>query len=103
MIVKKGTLIMFSDGEYSNYGVTTIVTTREDIDTQALLSEYLDAHLEQKMPYKFSDFGFIKWLIVDKKLIEEIKYTEWHLSDFGEPRFEVDEQDTLSSRNFYER
>lgn len=95
-LILKDQLIILSEGAYSDYGVITIGKAIEDIDIKTLTNEYLEIHPEQKEEYHFSEDKFVKWLVIDKGLIEELPYVEWHVADYGsaeEMRLIVEEEE----------
>jgi predicted ATP-binding protein involved in virulence len=83
VVVKKGDIVLCSSGEYSDYSIMSVGRANKDFNTDELKAEYLSINPEEKKDYSFVDSKFIKWLVVDKELLEEITYTEWHISDYG--------------------
>ena len=78
MIIKAGELVLLSAGEYSDYGGIALGRATADIDIEAIAREYADANAPNTSRY-FDEFKFAKWLVVDKRLIDEVSYKEWHL------------------------
>jgi hypothetical protein len=80
--IPKGTFILFSSGEYSDYGVYGIAKAREDIKVGNLRDEYIELYPEQQFEYKFKEsefWGFLK----SKGLVELIPYKEWYLGTYS--------------------
>ena len=75
MIIKAGELVLLSAGEYSDYGGIALGRATADIDIEAIAREYADHNTSRY----FDEFKFAKWLVVDKRLIDEVSYKEWHL------------------------
>jgi len=82
-VIPKDSFVMLSRGEYSDYTVLTFGKALEDIDIDSLIEEYLSIHPEQSKRYCFKEYAFLKWLCVDRKLIEELDYIEYHIYDFS--------------------
>lgn len=80
--IPKGSRVLVTTGEYSDYGVRTSCVAAEDIDPAALLEEWLADKPQQREPYKFREDEFLGWLTSRGLLVEET-YIEWHLSDYG--------------------
>jgi len=83
MQIKQGTLLAVSQGEYSDYGVITIAKAKQDFETDVLVQEYLSTRPEQTQAYHFKELEFVKWLVVDKDLLDEADYKELHLDDYS--------------------
>lgn len=83
--IRKGATVLFSEGEYSDFGVETIGLALKDIATEEVLEAYLEAHPEQREAYQFKRNQFITWLIA-QKFIEEIRYTDWFLGTYSNYR-----------------
>jgi hypothetical protein len=98
MIIKKGTLIAFTHGEYSDYRLLTIAKAKQDLDIMALREIYLEAHPNNKGEYNFKRFQFLNWL-TQQRLIKELDYCEWLLGTYGEGDFDltcIDEKDATA-------
>jgi len=88
-MIKKGTMFIISSGEYEDYKVMTICRAKADIDPKALYAEYIQVD-QQSAEDTISGFGaFAKWMIVDKRLCEELDYTELYLGSIRS--FELEE------------
>lgn len=74
MKIKQGEIILLTDGEYSDYEVNTLCKATKDIDVMALRLEYLELFPKEVEPYSFKVSHFLKWLVVDKCVADEIKY-----------------------------
>ena len=81
-ILKKGTFFVLTTGEYSDYEMITLCIATTDIDVIALRSEYLEINPEQDEAFSFETGDFVKWLIVDKKVCQELDYFEWHVDRY---------------------
>ena len=90
IVIKKGSIILVTDGEYSDYETIMFCKAIADIDVIALRSEYMALYPEQKKPYSFEEFNFCKWLVVDKKICEELNCFEWNLGGYAEADFSID-------------
>ena len=82
-------MFIFSNGEYSDYEVCTLCRATEDINIKIVKRQYFAKFPNDKENYCFSHDAFMKWLIVDKKLAEELDYTNFHLGSYGEADFEL--------------
>lgn len=92
MNIKKGSFFALTNGCYSDYEMVTICKATQDIDVSALHDEYLSLRPEQAKEFRFKDDEFIKWLIVDKKVCKELDYFEWHLGNYSDGEFSLDER-----------
>jgi hypothetical protein len=89
MVIPAGTLITLSTGEYSDYEVLALGRTVTELDDEALREEYLTLYPEQRTKYDFRVFQFVKWLMVDKRVLQEVDYVEWFLGGNGKADFGV--------------
>lgn len=80
-VIRAGSLLIVSTGEYSDYSVDGVFRAKSDIDPEALRSEWLALHPEQTVRYCFRDEQFLAW-VAGKGLLEPIDCTEWHLGDY---------------------
>lgn len=80
--VNKGTILMLSTGEYSDYGIQTLSKAIKDFDIREVSEEYLSENEGQRGSYSCDFYKFTQWLI-EKKYIETVEYKEWHLGDYG--------------------
>ena len=88
--IKKGSLVLCTNGEHSDYRVLMVCKVLTGIDAMALRSEYLTLYPDQSEDYAFDASNFCKWLVADKKVCREIKYCEWYLGGYAGPDFFVD-------------
>jgi len=72
--VKKDTILIITSGDYSNYGIETVIIANKNFDLKKIGYEYLTQFPDEKE--NISVNKFIKWLVVDKKLVNEISYSE---------------------------
>ena len=94
MKIKKGTMLVISTGEYSNFTIHTLCKALQDIDTEVVKQEYLLVHPEEGVEYHANFYRFMKWIIVDKQLVEEIVYGEWYVGSYStlESTFEMQDK-----------
>ena len=83
MVIKKGELFILTSGEYSDYDLMAVCRADEDIDIEALGDEYLQSRPEERKRYHFGQYRFAKWLLVDKRVITEVPYKEWHTGSYS--------------------
>lgn len=77
-IHKAGTIVLFSNGEYSDYDYCGHVVTQHDCDFSALVEEF-KAQYKPKAHYDTPEPGtFVAWLCA-KQHVVEINCTEIHL------------------------
>jgi len=95
MKIKKNEMFLFSAGSYSNYEVITICKAKTDIDIELLKKEYLKNNPDEEEDYCFKQYKFVKWIIVDKKLAEEIRYKEWHLGSYAIADFSLCKSESI--------
>jgi hypothetical protein len=91
MKIKKNQILIITDGQYSDYEILGLFKTKIDIDFNAKMkSDFLNwqkgktTELSKYFfgnPYIHKDI-FIRYLL-EKKLIDEIDYSEFNLLDFG--------------------
>lgn len=89
MIILKDTIFLLTRGEYSDYDAITLCKASIDIDIMALRGEYMALHPEQNYDYKFDVYQFVKWIIVDKEICQELDYQEWHLGSYATADFSI--------------
>ena len=82
-IIKSGTYFLITTGAYSDYSVSALYCAKRDADTESLLKEYLELYPEQKEDYEFKPHRYMKWLLVDKDIADEIPFAEYHLGDYS--------------------
>ena len=82
MKIYKDTLILISEGEYSDYGVCSALKATDDIDMDDIKKEFdllRDENLSSWDRYgNMGTSGFINWLVNIKKIADELDYTEVH-------------------------
>lgn len=83
MKVSKGEILMVTTGEYSDYGVQSLVVALADFDINELREEYLSEFPDQTERYSADFYKFNNWLVNEKKIVEEVKHREWHLGDYS--------------------
>lgn len=96
--IKVGETFTISDGEYSDYGVIALCRAKQEIDIDSLIQEYLSINPEQIPDYYFEYYKFVKWLLVDKNVAEEIPYRELHLGGYGKAEPKIDTQDSVLTK-----
>jgi hypothetical protein len=87
--VAKGDLIIMTSGDYSDYVIDTLCRALADFDIEEVRQEYLAQFPEEAVRYKFSDTHFKKWLIVDKRLLEELQAREWNFDSYDGADYEI--------------
>lgn len=80
--IPAGMVFTVTTGVYSDYFVRGVFRAKAEIDTSALMAEWLCDHPKQTQAYSFSEDEFLGW-VCRKGLIEPIDSFEWHLSDYG--------------------
>lgn len=87
-LVKAGTYLLLTNGEYSDYAVQNLVKATQDFDIKALEIEYLslpDRKDRNLFGGRFADVNsFSNWLLNIKKVVEEVPHCEWYLGPYGE-------------------
>jgi hypothetical protein len=82
-MIKKGKLILLTSGEYSDYSVLRVCRCLKDINTKELEKEYLKIYPDQAEAYGLDYYKYLAFLINEKKALEEIKVTEYHIGNYG--------------------
>ncbi len=77
-IIKQGSLFLLTKGDYSDYTIVAVCKAKEDIDIQKLKKEY-SSGFDKKKDSSLDLDNFVKWLLVDKDIGEEIECFEWEL------------------------
>ena len=86
MVIKKGQVVVFTSGDYSDYTIEAIGKAVSTFDEKAVLKEYFQIHPEHHGLYEFNSYAFENWLMNEARLVEEIDYQEWNLQDsYGGP------------------
>ena len=81
--LKKGELALITSGEYSDYGVQTLVRVLEDFHIIEMRDEYLKKYPEQRERYKANHEQFVHWLVNERKCCEEVEHREWHIGSYS--------------------
>lgn len=80
---KAGELAVITSGAYSDYCLLAFGRVLRDFSPDDLRDQWIAEYPEQKDDYHFNSGAFLKWLIVDLKLIEEMPLPEWHLGSYS--------------------
>jgi hypothetical protein len=83
--IPKGTTVLFSSGEYSDYLISALMQAKVDIDPSEVRNEYINLYPEETVEYGFKESNFLNFL-KEKNLFEEVsnpKWMEWHLSEYS--------------------
>lgn len=90
MIIKKGQMITFAEGEYSDYCVNALVVAVKEFDVKEKQSEWEAEHTElsecqyRRRPIKLvKGTGFLPWL-VSQGFVEDVDYIEIHTGSYDE-------------------
>jgi hypothetical protein len=90
MIVKKGQMITFAEGEYSDYCVNGLVRANKDFNLYTLKEEWMQENTKEEdkggwRRYRRTVTGmeFLPWL-VKMGLVEDVDYLEVHTGGYGE-------------------
>jgi len=87
---KKGEYILFTREEYDDFGTCGVYKCLKDFHKKKELERFLDKYPKQTEYAGFEPYDFIKFLI-EKKVLEEIKYDTIHLGNYNEiPIFRED-------------
>jgi hypothetical protein len=81
-IIKTGELFLMTTGQYSDYDVKVLCRANTNINTSAVVDEYLVDHPEEAQDYHFGEFAFINWVINETKKADEVTAWEWHFSAY---------------------
>ncbi len=81
-VLKAGTFVMMSCGEYSDFYVRFLAITKVDINIDETLEKYLTEHPKQRAKYRFDEGKFDAWLLKNG-YIEEVDCFEWHTGSYG--------------------
>ena len=77
-----GSLLMFAQGEYSDYAVMGHYRCRVDLDLSYQLYRYFAAHPQQKEDCRFDAEAFVAFLF-DEGVIDELPVTECYLGAYS--------------------
>lgn len=80
--IPAGALFTITTGAWSSYQVAGVFRALSQIDTGALLLDYLEINPEQKERYRFNESKFLAW-VYSKNLFEPVECWEWHLCDYS--------------------
>jgi len=83
MIIREGQLVAISEGEWDNYRIMLVGRALQEIDTDALKTEWLAAHPDQAENYHASLDGFVLWLLRDKKLFSPVDVMDWRVGAYS--------------------
>lgn len=89
-IIKKRKVFVVTRGIYSDYELYLVCRALVDIDIDGLKEEYFQEYPKQKEEYEFSFERFVAWLIINKKVCEELDYYEWHVGSYSKANFSLD-------------
>lgn len=84
--IAAGALFTFAEGKWSDYGVVGIFRAKSILDTNVLLTEYVDTLPKGAIggifegEVVFNHFAFIAWLF-RKDLVEQVSGLEWYLGE----------------------
>ena len=82
MIIEEGEIFILTTGQYSDYTLLAPCRANQDIDIESLGTEYAQLRRKQGKSWWGSIYGFVKWIVVDKKLADELPFREWNI-EFG--------------------
>lgn len=95
MIIKKGQMITFAEGEYSDYCVEALVCAIKEFNVKEKQAEWEGEHTELKVrkhrprPRKeVKGTAFLPWL-VSQGLVEDVDYIEIHTGSYGEVDIDI--------------
>lgn len=74
--IPKGTVVLFSSGEYSDYNVEGLMRAKQDINPEAVRDEYMSQFPEEMLKYTFHQENFLNFL-KEKDLFEPLKHPDW--------------------------
>jgi hypothetical protein len=80
--LKAGKIISVEHGEYGDHCFMGFFVVKTEFDHAAELEEYLVAHPEQRVDYKFKEHQFLTVLIA-KGLLQEIELDTLYLGSYG--------------------
>ena len=79
---KKGEFIVMTEGSYSEYGLALFGRVLKDFDANELVGKWLRMYPSHRRSGRFICGKFIRWIVVDLKLVEELPMLEWYLGDY---------------------
>ena len=85
-IAKAGTLLMFSAGSYSDYGVIGLFVVLSEFKPMAMLEEFWPEAKEKSMRANRQTFDHAEFLafLLKKGLLLELNYSELFCGDYGD-------------------
>jgi hypothetical protein len=83
LIYPMGSILIFSTGEYSDYGLSGFVVTLKECDLRKLAAEYRDNYEPEDKWDKPRPEGFAGWLIA-KGYAMPVEASEVHLGSYGD-------------------
>lgn len=80
---EKGKIIIVTTGELSNYSIIGCFRVVKEFDARKMVFDFIEEKgIKINSNASIDNFievdEFIKWLSIDKGVLEEIKYKEWH-------------------------
>lgn len=95
--IKKGQMITFAEGEYSDYCVNGLVVAITDFDLSHAKDKWQVENAQmRKNKYQsrprlvVTGMDFLPWL-VKHELVEDVEYIEVHTGSYGEVDIEITE------------
>lgn len=79
---KAGKLLCLESGEHSEYSVVGFFVVLRDFVPTVELAEHLEAHPEQRDPYRFEKDSYLARLLA-KGLLMEVEYGTLYLGSFS--------------------
>lgn len=98
MNIKKGQMITFAQGEYSDYCVNGLVVALKTFNLKEQQQEWESENTSvrefggvfaNQRELKITGKGFLPWL-VGKELVEDVDYIEIHTGSYGRSQIEID-------------
>lgn len=80
--IKKDELILFSSGEYSDYGLSGMCLALKDIDVSSLRDKYIELHPEQMAKYSLKEDQFLDFL-KQGEYIKPVAFKEWYMGSYS--------------------
>lgn len=99
MIIKKGQMLTFAEGDHSDYGVEALVSALKEFNVKEKQAEWEREHTELKecrhrsRPRKrVNGTAFLPWL-VSQGLVEDVNYIEIHIGSGGNVDITISDED----------
>lgn len=86
--IAQGETLLFSSGQYSDYGVNDVAVAMVTFDLHAQLEAWLTAHPEQREHYCFEQREFLAHLMKEQ-LVKPLPYREVFLGSYGNTDVEI--------------